>query len=51
MEMVTLVNRSSKTLSGTWDGRHYDLQPAIDPSSRIEVKPGVNTSFDDNGTV
>ena len=128
MEVVTLVNRSSKTLSGTWDGRHYDLkpgqhsfpevqalkfkeqnpimgsedpytlqkeylmgivehnddispveqtssierwnrsklvgakpveivrgngifQPAIDPSSRIDVKPGVTTSFDDNGTV
>jgi len=27
MEYVTLVNRSSKTLEGVWDGRHYDLKP------------------------
>lgn len=26
-ELVTLVNRSSKTLKGTWDGRHYDIAP------------------------
>lgn len=25
--LVTLVNRSSKTLTGTWDGRQYDLIP------------------------
>lgn len=24
---VTLVNRSSKTLQGTWDGRHYEIAP------------------------
>lgn len=24
---VTLVNRSSKTLKGVWDGRQYDLAP------------------------
>lgn len=24
---VTLVNRSSKILNGTWDGRHYDIAP------------------------
>lgn len=27
MEYVTLVNRSSKTLNGTWDGRHFDVAP------------------------
>lgn len=26
-ELVTIVNRSSKTLKGVWDGRHYDLEP------------------------
>lgn len=24
---VTLVNRSTKTLTGVWDGRHYQLAP------------------------
>lgn len=24
---VTLVNRSSKTLTGTWDGKHYLMEP------------------------
>lgn len=27
MNVVTLVNRTSKSLKGTWDGRHYDLAP------------------------
>ena len=27
MEYVVLVNRSSKSLKGTWDGRHYDIAP------------------------
>lgn len=27
MEIVTVVNRTSKTLKGTWDGRHYDIPP------------------------
>jgi len=27
MRIVTLVNRTSKTLHGTWDGKHYDLAP------------------------
>lgn len=27
MEYVTLVNRSSRTLKGTWDGRQYELKP------------------------
>ena len=27
MEFVTVVNRSNKTLKGTWDGRHYDITP------------------------
>lgn len=26
-QYVTLVNRSSKTLRGVWDGRHYDIAP------------------------
>jgi hypothetical protein len=27
MQYVTLVNRSSKNLKGTWDGRHYTIAP------------------------
>lgn len=27
MEYVTLVNRSSKKLNGTWDGKHFDVTP------------------------
>lgn len=27
MNVVTLVNRTSKSLKGTWDGRHYDIVP------------------------
>lgn len=27
MEFVTLVNRSSKVLPGTWDGRHFSITP------------------------
>ena len=27
MQYVTLVYRTSKTLQGTWDGRHYDITP------------------------
>jgi hypothetical protein len=27
VKYVTLVNRSSKILRGTWDGRQYELQP------------------------
>lgn len=27
MDYVTLINRSSKTLRGVWDGRHYDIAP------------------------
>jgi hypothetical protein len=26
-KLFTLVNRTSKTLYGTWDGQHYDLAP------------------------
>lgn len=26
-ELVTLVNRTSKTLEGTWDGRHFEITP------------------------
>lgn len=27
MQMVTLVNRTSKMLECVWDGRHYDIGP------------------------
>lgn len=27
MEFVRLVNRTNRTLKGTWDGRHYDITP------------------------
>ena len=27
MQLFTIVNRSSKTLEGVWDGKHYDLLP------------------------
>lgn len=27
MNLVTIVNRTSKTLKGTWDGRHYEIEP------------------------
>lgn len=27
MQLVTLVNRSSKVLEGTWDGKHYKIAP------------------------
>lgn len=27
MEWVTVVNRSNRVLQGTWNGRHYDIQP------------------------
>ena len=26
-QIFTLVNRTSKTLEGVWDGRHYDIAP------------------------
>jgi len=27
MEFLTVVNRTSKMLKGTWDGRHFDVPP------------------------
>ena len=27
METYTIFNRTTKTLQGTWDGRHYDIGP------------------------
>lgn len=27
MQVVTVVNRTSKNLEGTWDGRHYTIEP------------------------
>jgi hypothetical protein len=26
-KLFTIVNRTSRTLKGVWDGRHYDLEP------------------------
>jgi hypothetical protein len=37
-DFVTLVNRSSKTLQGTWDGRHYDITPGKHEFSRIKAE-------------
>jgi hypothetical protein len=38
MQYVTLVNRSTKTLSGTWDGREYKIPPGKNsfPSAMAE---------------
>ena len=30
-ELVTVFNRSSEVLQGTWDGKHYDLVPGEQP--------------------
>lgn len=38
MDVVTLVNRSSKTLQGTWDGRHYDLVPGKHQFGRLHAE-------------
>lgn len=38
---VTLVNRSSRTLSGTWDGRTYEVTPgkhALPPTIAEAIK-------------
>lgn len=35
MELVTVVNRTSKKLQGTWDGRHYDIQPGSSAHPRL----------------
>lgn len=38
MEYVTLVNRSSKVLKGTWDGRHYELAPGKHSFPRVQAE-------------
>lgn len=37
-EFVTLVNRTSKTLKGTWDGRHYDMKPGKHQFTRTQAE-------------
>lgn len=36
-EIVTVVNRSSKPLEGTWDGKHYAIPPGESHFSRIQA--------------
>lgn len=36
-QYVTLVNRSSKVLKGTWDGKHYDIQPGSHQFPEIQA--------------
>lgn len=36
-ETVTVVNRTSKMLHGTWDGRPYDIPPGESRLSRLEA--------------
>jgi hypothetical protein len=38
MNYVTLVNRSSKTLTGTWDGRSYAITPGKNAFPEIMAK-------------
>lgn len=38
MEYVTLINRSSKTLNGTWDGRQYALKPGRHEFPRVQAE-------------
>jgi len=38
MEYVTLINRTSKILKGTWDGRHYDIAPGKHEYPRIQAE-------------
>lgn len=37
-DFVTLVNRSSKVLQGTWDGHHYMLKPGKHEFSRVKAE-------------
>ena len=37
-DFVTLVNRSSKTLEGVWDGRHYQITPGKHEFARIKAE-------------
>ena len=38
MEVLTVVNRTSKTLAGTWDGRHYDIPPGKSSHPAIQAR-------------
>lgn len=38
MEYVVLVNRTSKILQGTWDGRHHDIAPGKHSFPRIQAE-------------
>ena len=37
-ELVTLVNRSQRTLLGVWDGRHYDITPGKHSFTKIQAE-------------
>lgn len=37
MRLVTLVNRTDKILHGTWDGRHYDIQPGLNTFPELQA--------------
>lgn len=37
-DFVTLVNRSSKTLKGVWNGRHYDITPGKHEFPEIQAQ-------------
>lgn len=37
MKFVTIVNRSSKTLEGTWDGKHYEIPPGKSSFPEIQA--------------
>lgn len=37
-QFVTLINRSSKTLQGTWDGKHFELTPGKHSFPEIQAQ-------------
>jgi len=37
LEIVTVVNRTSKMLKGTWNGRPYDIKPGESHFPRLEA--------------
>lgn len=37
-KFVTLVNRSSQVLQGTWDGKHYDIAPGKHSFPEIQAQ-------------
>jgi len=38
MQLVTIVNRSSKPLKGVWDGRHYTIEPGKHEFPEIQAR-------------